>query len=104
MTVQDDGDSQAAEPYHSENSINPYVKFDPKLPEAEHLIGGGTIERSYEEDMSVSGTLPLEVPATASEEPSVRVYELQDGDAIIEVRENTGTTHNSLLENPLNNY
>ena len=37
--------------------------------------------------------------------PDVKIYELADGDAILEVRgENTATTTGSHAENPLNTY
>ena len=37
--------------------------------------------------------------------PEVKIFELADGDAILEVRgENTGTSKGSFAKNPLNTY
>lgn len=79
----------------------------PKLSELDQFVAAGTIENSYQDpnvDGQITPTTPFADKSAPSSEKEVRVYELQGGDAIVEVRENSATTSHSMLDNPLTNY
>ena len=106
-------DTSGAEAEITDHSHSPYMAAGPRLSELEGFTANQTLEQhSYQEQtLPLDGQQPqaspkpyTETPANGSEKPEVRVYELRDGDAIVEVRENTATTTQSMLENPLNNY
>ena len=70
-------------------------------------MAAGTIENSYQDpnvDIQITPTNPFADKTAPASDKELRVYELKGGYAIVEVRENSGTTSHSILDNPLNNY